>query len=1044
MKEQNDNDLNVSEYAKRLKDYATPPDPQKANEAFTDGQLNSLTMSITHVIDKHNRGTILDIGCGSGIVLTRIAGITEFKDKDGWGYLGVGNVKDRSATKKTAVDLEEEFDFDIDKRFKCRLLDEFYSDWISNAAQPLLVIIRNVFHELDIFKTAKLIYTLTSNLTDKDTLFIQDLELFPKQERDNACWIPDMFKVLLESCGFSSKVTPCETSSGNKYFNVEAERDISISLSYDEIVENVTKRRQGQFSYMTTVNDNLGKIKGNRDEKIAILDFDLQYKALAVQLEQIKNKVKSGAAKQLHIPASYKTWLKTRCLEMDIGQLVGDATEKGLFTINMPEIYIPLYAANYATITSHSDGSSNIEKNINIEKFAVQKDCLVVAGQPGSGKTTLIKHLAYTILQQKNDCGFKDYLPLFIILNDLQIAIKNMEQADRDKIIPGVPFAKKIMSKYFEETGNGLNLEIVESYAERGKLILLVDGLDEMENEVRAQVILSLVDFRNKYKDNIKIVLTGRPAGIDYQVREKYKNDNHVTIDNLNNSQINEFLTKWFDHIPAMAEKGLTVKGIEEEIQSHEHIKALIETPLMLTAICVLYYNGGKIPDQRAELYEKFINNLLFKRFEKEDAKNVQKFLMRLAYKVHRRSNHEERNRYFDKNIGIKALSEVHPEDKPEELEEKFNMIVQRCGLLKEEDHKYLFWHLSFQEFLTARHLNTLSAIKEESVANYWQNSWYKEVIRLFIGYLYCNNDGSSANAVVKSGVSLEESSPYSGWLLASQSLSDIPVDDRDIGVLKLVRKKLNHIIGKVADLKIMVEAGETLGWLGDPRDLKEFIPVEGGDYYLISFGRYVPIDPFNISKYPVTNSWYEEFMNDDGYTTKENWSEEGIKWLEDTKTKHPKYWNGHKWICPNSPVVGVCWYEAEAFTKWLNSEQNSGNSYRLPNEKEFEAAAGGKKGRKYPWGDEWDKYKCNNKTGIHRTSPVGIFNSGNTSGSVSDLSGNVWELCIDRYDKNASHRVLRGGGWDRDDQGCSSAFRISCSPGYRSDAIGFRLVFVP
>lgn len=132
-------------------------------------------------------------------------------------------------------------------------------------------------------------------------------------------------------------------------------------------------------------------------------------------------------------------------------------------------------------------------------------------------------------------------------------------------------------------------------------------------------------------------------------------------------------------------------------------------------------------------------------------------------------------------------------------------MIVQRCGLLKEEGKKYLFWHLSFQEFLTARNFNTLSAIKEESVVNYRGDSWYKEVVRLFIGYLYCNNDGFSANAVVKSGLSIKGITSYRAWLLASQSLLDIPVKEIDRKVLELATEKLNHIIEKESDHKIMV-----------------------------------------------------------------------------------------------------------------------------------------------------------------------------------------------------------------------------------------------
>ncbi len=340
MKEQNDSDLNALKYAKYLEGYTTPSDPQSAKDAFYDAQLNTLTMSITRVIGNNAKGTILDIGSGKGIVLNRVSGIKEFKEKDSWGYCGVGTIDDRKATRETALNLEYEGVFDYDNRFKFILLDDFYRDWITNATQPLLVIIRNVFHELDVCDTAKLIDTLTSNLTDNDTLFIQDLELFPKKERDNACWIPDMFKTLLDSCGFHLSVTPCESISGNKYFNVEAKRDISRSFYYEEIIENVIKKRQEQLDYMTSINNDLKIIKGRRDEKIAVSDFDGQYKALAFQLKKIKTAQTEPA--EHRIPPQYKTWLKTRCLEMDIEQLVGEATEKGLFTINMPEIFIPL------------------------------------------------------------------------------------------------------------------------------------------------------------------------------------------------------------------------------------------------------------------------------------------------------------------------------------------------------------------------------------------------------------------------------------------------------------------------------------------------------------------------------------------------------------------------------------------------------------------------------------------------------------------------------------------------------------------------------
>jgi len=151
------------------------------------------------------------------------------------------------------------------------------------------------------------------------------------------------------------------------------------------------------------------------------------------------------------------------------------------------------------------------------------------------------------------------------------------------------------------------------------------------------------------------------------------------------------------------------------------------------------------------------------------------------------------------------------------------------------------------------------------------------------------------------------------------------------------------------------------------------------------------------------------------------------------------------KWKCPNSPVVGISWYEADAFTKWLTAKRDDGNTYRLLKENEWEAAAGGKEGMEYPWKGEWDKNKCNNgETDIHKTSPVGIFKSGNTPEGISDLSGNVWEWCMDWYDKDRPDRVLRGGSWGFNARYCRSAYRNYNHPDDRRSNIGFRLMFVP
>lgn len=268
--------------------------------------------------------------------------------------------------------------------------------------------------------------------------------------------------------------------------------------------------------------------------------------------------------------------------------------------------------------------------------------------------------------------------------------------------------------------------------------------------------------------------------------------------------------------------------------------------------------------------------------------------------------------------------------------------------------------------------------------------------------------------------------------------LIDIHRNKRNQDVLTKVNDRLLEIINAEAASEIRVRSGEIFGWLGDTRNLKEFISVTGGEYTL-NTGK-VTIKPFEIGKFPVTNRWFEEFIKTDGYKNGEYWSKEGLKWLKYTNAKHPALWNDRKWKCHNSPVVGVSWYEAYAFTKWLSAVDKDGYEYRLLEENEWEAVAAGTEGRKYPWGDEWDKNKCNNgEIEINKTSPVGVFKEGNTPEEISDLSGNVWEWTNSWYDEKEEMKVLRGGSWVNNGDYCRCAYRNFDEPDYGYFNIGFR-----
>ena len=220
---------------------------------------------------------------------------------------------------------------------------------------------------------------------------------------------------------------------------------------------------------------------------------------------------------------------------------------------------------------------------------------------------------------------------------------------------------------------------------------------------------------------------------------------------------------------------------------------------------------------------------------------------------------------------------------------------------------------------------------------------------------------------------------------------------------------------------------------------------------------REIYIDDFKIGKYPVTNEEFKEFVDKGGYgeARKDMWSEEGWQWREENEISEPAYWHDRKWNGSNFPVVGISWYEAEAYANWLG--ERTGHLYRLPTEAEWEKAARGTKGFKYPWGNEFDKNLCNSyESGLLRTSPVGIYPKGKSLYCCFDMAGNVWEWCSDWYDnkyyakspdKNpkgpsvGANRVFRGGSWINDAGLCRSAVRAPRDPRSRVHILGFRIL---
>ena len=204
-----------------------------------------------------------------------------------------------------------------------------------------------------------------------------------------------------------------------------------------------------------------------------------------------------------------------------------------------------------------------------------------------------------------------------------------------------------------------------------------------------------------------------------------------------------------------------------------------------------------------------------------------------------------------------------------------------------------------------------------------------------------------------------------------------------------------------------------------------------------------VYLSAYEISRYEITNAQYRAFIEATKHPTPRGHNSE--------KTWEDETLNGN-----TQPVVGVTWFDAQAFAEWIGGS--------LPSEAQWERAARGTEARMYPWGDTPPKARqhANFARRYNRPIPVGQFPKGESPDGIADLAGNVWEWCLDEYNPTAYQRtgkdvprdpinlrfrdvlrarVIRGGSWDVGRAFLRSSLRFKFYPLDSTHTIGFRVV---
>jgi len=258
---------------------------------------------------------------------------------------------------------------------------------------------------------------------------------------------------------------------------------------------------------------------------------------------------------------------------------------------------------------------------------------------------------------------------------------------------------------------------------------------------------------------------------------------------------------------------------------------------------------------------------------------------------------------------------------------------------------------------------------------------------------------------------------------------------------------------------------GERLATIGDIRSgigLDEhglpqlnWLPVTlGGEIEIEK--RHFTVKPFYVAQYLMTYSQFQAFLDaPDGFEDERWWQgfpEEYIK--QAMSTAVAQY--------DNYPRDTVSWYQAVAFTRWLDAKYRENGLFaqfpagdwqiRLPTEWEWQwAAQNGTESRKYPWG-YWDAHPRANTTeaGIgDRSTAVGMYPHGAAQCGALDMAGNLWEWCLNDHKTpdiitgfgNGESKVLRGGSFYFDPDLAAASFRDFNLPHGGFDYFGFRVV---
>jgi len=358
--------------------------------------------------------------------------------------------------------------------------------------------------------------------------------------------------------------------------------------------------------------------------------------------------------------------------------------------------------------------------------FANQEQYLMVFGGPGIGKSTFLRKVGLEALKG-NQGNYKHHLtPILLELKNFKETEINIQSLIEEEFkICKFPNVEENISKKLE----------------KGDLLILLDGLDEVPTVNVNNVVEKIQNFVDKHHKN-RFIISCRTAA-----RTHFKRFTDIEIVEFDDQQIQSFIEHWFNS--ELDQQNETAKNCWELLQKEEYksAKELAHTPLLLTFLCLVYDENQSFPTNRSRLYQDALRILLErwsaeKRldnrslvYENLSIEQEEILLSEIAY-----HNFVADKLFLEKREVVKQIKDHLKQNlnAPQHLdgEKVLKTIEVEQGILVERARDvYSFSHLTLQEYLTAQYIYDHDLI-EEVVKNHVTETRWKEVFLLIAGLM--------------------------------------------------------------------------------------------------------------------------------------------------------------------------------------------------------------------------------------------------------------------------------------------------------------------